>query len=415
MNTLLKKSTLLFGFLLVSSIAFAQFADSAEPVLYDYTETDGIKTHDGSIHALADDVIVFRNGDIINCTVIEITSDVIKYKKSSNPEGPIYSTNRNEVLFIKYANGEMDKFELPQETSKSNVSDGNRTTEKAIIAEDNTSELLRYSSLPRLVLNPQNKESKDFFPIMSFTDASVISTRELTLIVDPQAIEYYDGGWKVKIGYAFCIVNKTDKPLYIDRANCFRRFNDLETKSYFDNATTLVSHGNSIGGGVSLSNSPIGIAVGSSSNSSYSETYGLDRILVIGPYSKANLVDYEYVRLSETKAKFKTINDIERWGFNLYLSSNEPVKQGEVKIYTEEDTPYSNKYFITYSTDPDFNKTYTFEFELYAKYLVGAKIKQEKWSMLLPEARIIEEYKKIIPDFWTDSLAIIGIMGHYIK
>ena len=50
MNTLLKKSTLLFGFLLVSSIAFAQFADSAEPVLYlyDYTDTDGIKTHNNS-------------------------------------------------------------------------------------------------------------------------------------------------------------------------------------------------------------------------------------------------------------------------------------------------------------------------------------------------------------------------------
>ncbi len=244
---------------------------------------------------------------------------------------------------------------------------------------------------------------------MAFTDSSVISTNELAIMISPQAVEYYDGGWKVKVGYSILIVNKTDQPIYIDRANCFRRFNDYDTKCYFDNKQTTVTHGNSSGGGIGFGAGPIGIGIGGGSSSSHSENYGVDRFLVIGPKSKANLVDYNYIRLSEKKAKFKTVSDIEYWGFN--LTTEDRVNQGGVKEYNEQTTPYSNRYFITYSTDQNFNNVYSTEFELYAKYLVGANMKQNKWAMLSPEARIVEEYKKTIPDFWTDSFSIIGVMG----
>lgn len=365
------------------------------------------------INALADDVIILKNGDVINGTVTEASSIAIKYKMTSNPNGPTYSTNRAEVLSIKYSNGEVEKFDSSMSISQSNVSEEEHIPVKALAAEDNSSELLRYASLPRLNIKSTNKVAKEFFPIMAFTDSSVISTKDLTIMVEPQAVEYYDGGWKVKIGYTFCIINKTERPIYIDRANCFRRYNNFESKSYFDNSQTVVTHGNSSGGGVGLGVGSIGIGVGSSSSSSHSEIIGVDRFLIIGPKSKANLVDYKHIRLSETKAKFKTVTDIEYWGFS--LSTNERVNQGEVKTYTEDNTPYSNKYFITYSTDPNFNHAYTIEFELYAKFLVGASMKQNIWSMISPEARIVEEYKKTIPDFWTDSFAIIGMMGEYTK
>lgn len=91
------------------------------------------------------------------------------------------------------------------------------------------------------------------------------------------------------------------------------------------------------------------------------------------------------------------------------------MNEGGVKNYTEETTPYSNKYYITYSNNQDFRDTYTLEFELYAKYLIGGKMKQSKWSMLSPEANIVNEYKKIFPDFWTDSFSIIGVQGEYKK
>lgn len=279
--------------------------------------------------------------------------------------------------------------------------------------DDNEEQKAKYSKLPQLNVKTSNKKAKSFFPIMAFTDSSVISTKELLIIIDPNPVEYWDSGWKVKLGYAIQIVNKTDAPIYIDRALCFRRYNNLDTKSYFDNKTYTVTSGNNVGTGLTVGIASVGLGVGGSSSSSNSENFGVDRFLVIGPNAKANLIDYEYIRLSETKAKFKTVSDIEYWGFN--LSSTEHVNQGAVKTFTEVSTPYSNKYLITYSTDSQFRNSLTVNFELYAKYLVGAEIKQWRWSMINPTGRIVSEIKKTIPDFWTNSMVIIGMNGEYIK
>lgn len=363
-----------------------------------------------AINVFADDTIVLRNGDFINAIVTEVSANQVKYKKASNPDGPIYIIDVSDVLSIKYTNGDVDKFE--KSSSKSDINPPQNTVVEATPAEDNEEDKAKYSALPKLNLKKSNKKSKGFFPIMAFTDSSVISTKEISVIINPEAVEYYDGGWKVKIGYTIMILNKTDDPIYIDRANCFRRYCDFDTKSYFDNIQTTVTHGNSSTSGVGIGNGHFGVGLGSSSNSSHTESYGVDRILVIGPHSKANLVDYKYIRLSEKKAKFKTISDIEYWGFNLPGKSD--INQGEVQTYTENNTPYSNRYYITYSTDQQFQQCYKFNFELFAKYIVGAEMKQSKWSNLNPTNNIVKEYQKTIPDFWTNSLSIIGMMGEFI-
>lgn len=374
-----------------------------------------------SLRLLADDVIVLRNGDIIQGVVTEVLANEIKYRKASNPNGPIYTEPKASVLSIRYANGEIDKFGEGNNSSVMEPQDGGVSIKTAVPGEDNESQKAQYAIIPKLNVKTSNKKAKEFFPIMAFTDSSVISTKELTIIIDPTAVEFYDGGWKVKMGYAIQIVNKTNSPIYIDRANSFRRFNDLSTQSYFNNQQTSVSHGNSSGGGLGVGIGPVGIGLGGSSGSSYTENYGTDRFLIIGPKSKANLVDYKYIRLSEKKAKFKTISDIEYWGFNLNKDLVAPVTEGEVKEYSEIDTPYSNKYFISYATDSEFINSYSLNFELYAKYIVGAKIKKDKWAMSLPDgdsgqsdvatSRMVSEIQNTIPDFWTNSLVIIGTVG----
>lgn len=363
------------------------------------------------LNVLADDIIVLRNGDFINGKVTEVSTNQIKYKKASNPSGPTYTLEIHEVLSIKYENGDVDKFESSSPDVKIDGSQHVRI--KATPASDNEEKKELYANLPALNLKNSNKKSKEFFPIMAFTDSSIISTNELTIFVSPEGAEYNDGGWKVKIGYTFMIVNKTDNPIYIDRANCFKVNNDLDSKSYFDNSTTIVTRGNNTSGGVGIGIGSIGVGVTSGTSSSYSESYGVDRFLVIGPKSKANLVDYKYIRLSEKKAKFKTVSDIEYWGFDLLSESD--IKQGEVKTYSEQNSPYSNSYQITYSTDQEFKESYTLDFELYAKYIVGAKMKESKWSMRLGATKIIEEYQKIIPEFWHSSYSIIGTPGKFRK
>lgn len=376
------------------------------------------------IAMFADDVIVLRNGDVINGTVTEVQTDQIKYKKSSNPSGPVYSEAKSNVLSIRYENGEVEKFDSaaqPTPTPDSNTNTGTSTKTKAIPHEDNESYKAEYDVFPRLNIKTSKKKSKGFFPIMAFSDSSVISTKDLKIIIDPTAVEYYDGGWKVKMGYSILIVNRTDQPIYIDRANSFRRFNDYSTRSYYDSQQTTVSHGNSSGGGIGVGIGPVGVGIGGSSGSSYTESHNIDRYLIIGPRSKANLIDYKYIRLSEKKAQFKTISDIDYWGFNLNKNQITPLTEGEVREFTEDTTPYNSKFFITYSTDPEFKNCYTIDFELYAKYIVGAKMKQNKWAMSLPDgdtdqssvatSRMVSEIQNTIPDFWTNSLVIIGTVG----
>lgn len=78
------------------------------------------------LNILANDIIVLRNGDFINGKVIEVASNQIKYKKATNPDGPLYTLEKNEVLSIKYENGDVDKFELSNSDIKLEESQNTR-------------------------------------------------------------------------------------------------------------------------------------------------------------------------------------------------------------------------------------------------------------------------------------------------
>lgn len=63
-----------------------------------------------SVSAMAQDVILKQNGDEIQCKLIEVGTENIKYKKWSNLNGPTFVEERNDVFMIKYENGEKDVF-----------------------------------------------------------------------------------------------------------------------------------------------------------------------------------------------------------------------------------------------------------------------------------------------------------------
>src|ERR1700752_563808 len=58
----------------------------------------------------AQDTIYTKNGSRIAAKVYEITQHEIRYQKSSNLEGPIYTINKNSVSLIEYKNGTKDVF-----------------------------------------------------------------------------------------------------------------------------------------------------------------------------------------------------------------------------------------------------------------------------------------------------------------
>ncbi|NID10281.1 hypothetical protein [Fibrivirga algicola] len=58
----------------------------------------------------AQDNIILRNGEEIPARVLEVTQAELKYRKTANPDGPIYTSSLRDVLLIKYANGTKDTF-----------------------------------------------------------------------------------------------------------------------------------------------------------------------------------------------------------------------------------------------------------------------------------------------------------------
>ena len=67
------------------------------------------------MNLVAQDTIYTRNGEVIPAKVYEITATEIKYKKPSNPDGPLYVTSKEDVAVIEYKNGSKDVFQLPGE------------------------------------------------------------------------------------------------------------------------------------------------------------------------------------------------------------------------------------------------------------------------------------------------------------
>ena len=65
-----------------------------------------------SSFSFAQDVIIKKNFDEIECVVLEVGIDIIKYKRYDNPDGPVYSIGKEDVATIKYKNGVKDVFNV---------------------------------------------------------------------------------------------------------------------------------------------------------------------------------------------------------------------------------------------------------------------------------------------------------------
>jgi hypothetical protein len=64
----------------------------------------------------AQDTIRFRNGDVKAVKVNEVGLTEVKYNRSDNLEGPMYVTPKDEILYIRYSNGEKDVFSVSPRT-----------------------------------------------------------------------------------------------------------------------------------------------------------------------------------------------------------------------------------------------------------------------------------------------------------
>ena len=63
-----------------------------------------------AVFVKAQDVIAFNTGENISGKVVEVGVNEIRYYKSSNLQGPLYTVMKTDVFQITYANGVRDQF-----------------------------------------------------------------------------------------------------------------------------------------------------------------------------------------------------------------------------------------------------------------------------------------------------------------
>jgi len=58
----------------------------------------------------AQDILVRKGGEAENVKVLEVSPTEVKFKKSNNPDGPVFIEKRSNLYSIKYQNGEVQNF-----------------------------------------------------------------------------------------------------------------------------------------------------------------------------------------------------------------------------------------------------------------------------------------------------------------
>lgn len=59
----------------------------------------------------AQDILVHKSGEAENVKVLEVSPTEVKFKKSNNPDGPVFIENRSNLSSIQFENGEVQTFE----------------------------------------------------------------------------------------------------------------------------------------------------------------------------------------------------------------------------------------------------------------------------------------------------------------
>ena len=69
----------------------------------------------------AQDLIIRTTGDTIKGKITEIGTNAISYKKFDNPKGPTFVENKSNIVMIKLASGEIQKFTPSVNTSTASI------------------------------------------------------------------------------------------------------------------------------------------------------------------------------------------------------------------------------------------------------------------------------------------------------
>lgn len=99
-----------------------------------------------SLNVFAQDLIVKKDGSIIQAKVEEIGTSEVSYKKWTNQDGPTYSISKNDILSITYQDGSQDKFQTVATSNVAMTSSSATPNETSSAVNRSNQSLMKQSS-----------------------------------------------------------------------------------------------------------------------------------------------------------------------------------------------------------------------------------------------------------------------------
>lgn len=361
----------------------------------------------------AQDVLFKRNGDELSVKVVKISVSEVEYKKWSNPDGPTYSIPKADVFIIKYQNGDKDVFdeEAPKPAEKSAVSQSEEASAPgqpicATPAENNQALIDEYNNNQHEYIlkdkdKPKKKKAGGLIGTLGITASSILSTEdiEISLRQATKSESLYLCGRKSEseIGdrthstpyehklhmpkYVIEITNNTSQFIYIDKVHCFRQSSDGKTRLYYNSEIVSTLGGSNKGMGVNMGavadafgvggvvgTLASGVNVGGGKSNTTMIEHQDSRLLTIPPKGKMLLSKDDYL---EIKGGDDIITGVSEDIPNDFRITD--LHRHEYREYTEENTPLTMNYTITYSSSQNFEKCYFLNFGVYIKDVMGVR------------------------------------------
>lgn len=367
----------------------------------------------------AQDVIVKKDGSLIQAKVLKVSSNEIEYKKWSYQDGPSYSISTIEILAINYQNGEKETFEGIAPAPQTASTPKTPSVTKYAPAPENEDSLRIINDAfieftdQKLAEKKKKKEAKEYIVQYGITENSIIESEDLSIKFELGASWEYKkdvnyrrsildvvsmslngktkdkmvNGHKSTIGNGggkpvvkTTLENKSDETLFIDLANTFLSIKKKATPYYIPTATTTsttsttggafnlggITNALGVGGAVgALANAT---TVGGSHGTTTSNVVYSQRVLAIPPHSTITL-----------PAMYLTDKDFfyEYPYFGGAVTGIDPGKDNLVNVgekleFNETNTPYKFGFFTTVSHTEDFAVSKTAEATIYCKSIVGS-------------------------------------------
>ena len=355
------------------------------------------------------DIIVLADGTTLNVCNVERGSKSIIYTETDSPDAPVRKIPISDCFAIKIGDGVLET--VSAQAARNEVVESPQAVPKEVNMPKFVEPRAAVGNQARLdAINLpvfKHRKNKQSLNKKKHTDPTtfVLGTIPNSILEDDNVIISFEYGdpyvvdenatafvrrfeWKEgkvsnygKPTYKIVVTNKSDKKVYVDLVNSYRIMPDGRSETLYNDISVSHSNGSAVGGSVNLGavagafgiggavgTLASGIGIGGSSNQGVTVVEGNPAMLVIPPGTK--------MTIPKSKHLDKNKKYIENHEYFNLTDKRQTKESLDLEKYEFVEIPYTSdsktqKYLISYSTEPNFSTYTTLSFGFYYRASYG--------------------------------------------